>query len=101
METWFKTTDIYSGTRLIKKVDAERVTDSSIYIGGRQRRPQTSHNCYFRTWEEARQHLIAKYRRAVELAHAHLRRAENDLGSAIALSPPRRIEFGCNYVEAK
>jgi hypothetical protein len=92
MEIWYRAGDCLQ----IDRVEVERSTDWSVYIGGRQHKRQTSYHRYFRTWDEARNHLIDACRGTVQTAEAKLRRAENDLRSAIALSPPLRIELGIN-----
>jgi hypothetical protein len=95
MEIWYRA----GGARRfsIEPVEAERLTASSIYIRGRQYRLHTSYECYFKTWEEARTHLVQKYQHDVDLCQAQLRRAENDLAQARAISRPRTIEFGWDH----
>lgn len=93
METWYRAGTV-AGKPKIEPVKAERVTDASIYIDGRQFKRMTSQDCYFCSFEEARQYLISKYRMAVQGAEAHLHRAENDFRAALELRQSPAIEFG-------
>ena len=97
METWFRTSMV-NGKPKIEPVQAERVTDASIYIDGRQFKRLTSQDCYFRTFEAARHHLVSLCRSAVILAEAHLSRAENELRAVQELRQYRTIEFGPGIV---
>lgn len=91
MATWYK---VVKHSVRIEAVEVAQHTDASVYIRGRQLRRHTSHDCYFPTWEEARQRLVERARTKLQAAEATVRTAQNDLQTAMALAPPRLIEFG-------
>lgn len=79
-ETWYQ---VSSWRSEIKPYEFERSTDHILFSrrNGREVREhkETSYCRYFRTYEEAKQHVTAKAARNLEAARARLRQAEIDL----------------------
>jgi hypothetical protein len=63
-------------TRAPVEVEVEKVTDKSVWIDGRRRSRETDWECYFETYQEAKQALIENKMAKVLAAEkelAHLR----------------------------
>lgn len=84
---WFKTyRSVYSAPR-IDAVEIEKFSDSSVWVEGRRRARISTYDCYFPTWEEARDILM--HDAEVELNHARrrLERAQGYHGNVKGMKP--------------
>lgn len=83
MITKFKTSGINFSK--IDKVEVERETESSVWIGGRRRSKNTDYECYHDTWNDAKCHLIGLAQADVDKYRFRLERAKSILGNAKGL----------------
>jgi hypothetical protein len=71
--------------KLIRKIEIERETGSSVWINGRRNSKQSNHHSYFNTFDEAKQHLLKKAQRKIESARFLLQRARDHYGNVKGL----------------
>jgi len=76
-----------SWKRAIEKVEVIKETEKSVWLSGKSHESKVSgHRCYFDTFEEAKKHLITKYKRRVVEAKTSLECSEIDLKFAEELT---------------
>jgi hypothetical protein len=83
MSTWYR-----SRWQAIDPVEVERETDSSVFINGRRHNKITSYECYFPTWEAAKEHLLQEHELKVLDARRRLQDASDKLGNMKGLKKP-------------
>jgi hypothetical protein len=89
--TWYETSNHGNP---IKETEVERHTDSSVWITSAHRKMAdrrariTEYGCYFPTWEEARDYLLAQACQQVDLARSRLERAETYAAKIRDLTKP-------------
>ena len=64
----------YAATPSINIVDVQRETDDSVWIASRRRKRVSWRCAYFKTYAEARQHLISEAEQRVKKARTDLDR---------------------------
>lgn len=69
----------------IVTVEAERVTDSSVWINGKRSLKATSYECYHETWIDAKQRLVDECMAEVTRRERSLQYAKDALAKVEAL----------------
>jgi hypothetical protein len=82
MTTWYEAVPYM--TNPIMAVQVERHSDSCVWIGGRRR----SRDCFFQTWEEARDALLANIDKEIRSAKDRLDYLNGRRGNIIGLKKP-------------
>lgn len=75
MSTWYEATTY----GVITPKEVERVTESSVFSGGRRFARKASYSTFFETLVEAQNWIIARRHRDIELAEQRLTYASNSL----------------------
>ena len=68
--------------KTIERVEIERETESSVWIGDRRRAKRSEYESYWDSWEEARSYLIEKAEGRFDAAFKYASAAEEDLAAA-------------------
>lgn len=69
----------------IEKVEVIRETENSVWLGKHRTAKMSVYGCYFDTWDDAKQHLVDKAKRAVDGARDRLTVTLAELDRAKAL----------------
>ena len=77
--TWFGT---------IQKIDVEKETSSSVWIGGRRRAKEGQSERFYDTWLEAWDYLLEEANKDVMLARRRLEMANGKLGNIKGMKEP-------------
>lgn len=72
---------------LIEKIEVARETKHFVYLGKHRHAKDSGWQKYFDSWEDARDHLTEKAKRAVDSAKRSLERAEDQLSMIQELKP--------------
>lgn len=56
----------------VEKVEVERETKSSVWIGGKRNAKVSGWHMYFDSFDDAKNHLIAKVQREIDISQARL-----------------------------
>jgi hypothetical protein len=71
---------VYIGwTRAPVEVEVEKVTDKSVWIDGRRKLRETQWECYFETYQEARQALMNNRMAQIRMAEGELAHHKEEL----------------------
>lgn len=69
----------------IEPIEADRETESCIFVGGRKAKKITDYECYYNTWREARDSIVARATRDHNFLKDKLAVAYRTLGDAIMI----------------
>ena len=95
METWYKAGDY--ARNLIEPATVVKSTDKTVLIRAKswndrvyesRRAIVSGSHCFFRTWEEARAHLLAKAESEVDSLRRQLEAANGKLGNVRGMKKP-------------
>jgi hypothetical protein len=78
---------ISTGSARIKTVQADRQTDSSVWINGRRHAKRSNWDNYYSTWDVAKRHIVSKATHKVTAYRARLAEATAHLKKVIDLKP--------------
>lgn len=74
---YFKTRYRHYNSNHIEEIEADRESDSSIWINGERRAKRTEHDNYFRTYQEAKDWLIEEATKEIRTHESRLTNANN------------------------
>lgn len=89
MSTWYLCIPGWGGNigGKIDPVEVERFTDSSVFRKGHRYVRITTFECYYPTWQEAKNAIVQDKERKLDNARKNLERALSDLDLARKISP--------------
>ena len=94
MLKWRSSEMIGTGKPVIVPITIERETDDYVFLAAgdrgfeRKHKKRSSMYCYFDSWEEAREHLLAKASIEARRAEMNFRRAESQLNTVLGMTNP-------------
>ena len=66
---------------LIEEIEAEKVTDKTVWLSNGRSAKRSNYGNYWDTIEEAKEYLEAKYKRMIKASETKIERAKTDLQS--------------------
>lgn len=83
----YKTSGYYGSGQMIVRVEVEKETENSIWVGGSRRSKKTSYETFHDSWDLAKQHLLDSAERSLDSARRRLQEAQSYLGNVKGLKP--------------
>ena len=85
MKIKYKTADFFP----INKVKITKESESSVWVNGRIRRKFSDYECYFDTFQEAKDHVMQQAQKRIDEANRSLAHAQYLMRKAELLTDPK------------